>query len=161
MICFGGFAVVSVCNLRMLRRFWRLLKSLQTAKRRGCPPSMAVLAVLTVVNVCNLRMFHRFWRFRRSRRLQIFYRCSFCFSSLLPDTSILKPFLNYHQWVPPWFPKFKREAATMAMQYVVRAAMAPITPPLYRLSGPLCKDLSREKVWREGGKVLRLAFHLD
>ena len=32
-----------------------------------------------------------------------FYRCSFCFSFLLPDTSIPKLFLKYNQWIPPWF----------------------------------------------------------
>ena len=99
-ICFGGFAVVSVCNLRVLRRFRRSPQVPPSCKKGRLPtvhggfggfdgcqclqPSNAspVLVVLALSAIFGL---------------------VFCVSSLLPDTSILKPILNYHRCVPPWF----------------------------------------------------------
>ena len=46
------------------------------------------------------------------------------------------------------------------LEKVAMALITPSTVPCQVVS-PLGKDLSREAAWREGGKVLRLAFHLD
>ena len=139
----------------MFRRFWRLLKSLQTAKRRGCPPSMVVLAVLTVVSVCNLRMFHRFWRFRRSRRLQIFiavvvvfHLCYLTRPSSNPSSITTG---GYHHGFSL---SLKGSCHNGDANMLARVAMALITPSTVpcQVVSPLGKDLSREKAWREGGR---------
>ena len=152
------FTAVSVCNLQALQRFWRLLKSLQSAKTRGCPPSMAVL---TVDSVCNFECFTL--AVSAVSAVADFYRGSFCFSFCyltLPSSNLSSITTSgYHHRFPMLKGSCHHGDANM-LEMVTMAPITPCTVPCQVVS-PLGKNLSREKVRREGGKVLRLAFHLD